>query len=297
MSMSRRENPRFTISVRRAFTLIEVLVVVAIIALLVAILIPSLSQARELAYRAGCAANLHSIGHAMTFYSQDFKDYYFYNGAYNFTTGAWAQSSIGGDSCVALAVDMKSFPTRTPGNTAVGAPSKRYIRTWDNVLCPATKNKVRYANDLNNNVDSRLNGPGDGFYGHSYEWWNGFQLNNYAGPGPVNGKAYAPTDSDTNNDGFPDCLKRPSICEKRAAYIILVLDGDDPRTASFSDINNWPDSPDDNHGSKGWNIIFADMHARWVTKYQTYSVLKRSDMTYSHVPPEYIPKGSGGWGG
>lgn len=42
-----------------AFTLIEVLVVVAIIALLVAILLPSLASARDQARAAQCAANLH----------------------------------------------------------------------------------------------------------------------------------------------------------------------------------------------------------------------------------------------
>ena len=47
---------------RRAFTLVELLVVVAIIALLVSLLMPSLRQARELARRATCLSNLHQIG-------------------------------------------------------------------------------------------------------------------------------------------------------------------------------------------------------------------------------------------
>ena len=49
---------------RRAFTLVELLVVVAIIALLVVLLAPSLSRARSLARAVICAGNLHQISAA-----------------------------------------------------------------------------------------------------------------------------------------------------------------------------------------------------------------------------------------
>lgn len=57
---------------RRAFTLLELLVVVAIIALLIAILIPALSRARELARRSATLANLHAIGRACAAYQEFF---------------------------------------------------------------------------------------------------------------------------------------------------------------------------------------------------------------------------------
>ena len=62
---------RVRVSRRSAFTLIELLVVVAIISLLVSILLPSLSQARELARRAVCAAHLHHIVAAQSMYAVD----------------------------------------------------------------------------------------------------------------------------------------------------------------------------------------------------------------------------------
>jgi prepilin-type N-terminal cleavage/methylation domain-containing protein/prepilin-type processing-associated H-X9-DG protein len=52
----------------RGFTLIEVLVVVAIIALLIAILMPSLASAREQTRRVVCSSNLHQLGLAMEMY-------------------------------------------------------------------------------------------------------------------------------------------------------------------------------------------------------------------------------------
>src|SRR5262249_31341287 len=51
-----------------AFTLIELLVVVAILALLLAILLPSLSAARESGRSTKCLANLHSIGQGVVMY-------------------------------------------------------------------------------------------------------------------------------------------------------------------------------------------------------------------------------------
>jgi len=54
---------------RRAFTLIELLMVVAIIGLLVAILLPALSRSRQLGRATACAANLHSLGASVMMYA------------------------------------------------------------------------------------------------------------------------------------------------------------------------------------------------------------------------------------
>ena len=61
---------------RKAFTLIELLVVVAIIALLISILLPSLSRAREITKRAVCTSNAKGIGTGMKVYSNDNRDFF-----------------------------------------------------------------------------------------------------------------------------------------------------------------------------------------------------------------------------
>jgi len=60
---------------RAAFTLVEVLVVVTIIALLLAILLPSLGRARESGRSVKCLSQLQQMGLAWMFYAEDFADY------------------------------------------------------------------------------------------------------------------------------------------------------------------------------------------------------------------------------
>ena len=57
------------------FTLVELLVVISIIALLLAILLPSLSRAREIAKRVVCASNLRQLGFGFILYTEDYGHY------------------------------------------------------------------------------------------------------------------------------------------------------------------------------------------------------------------------------
>src|SRR5690242_185940 len=62
------------------FTLIELLVVVGIIAILVAMLLPSLARARDQATRVQCASNLRQWGDALLAYAANNRGSFPYNG-------------------------------------------------------------------------------------------------------------------------------------------------------------------------------------------------------------------------
>jgi len=60
---------------RKAFTLVELLVVIGILAVLIAILLPALSGAKRVAQRVACAAQMRQVGQALHIYANDHKGF------------------------------------------------------------------------------------------------------------------------------------------------------------------------------------------------------------------------------
>ncbi|MGC8833260.1 MAG: type II secretion system protein [Armatimonadota bacterium] len=69
--MRSRTVPRFAL---RAFTLLELLVVVAILSVLAGILLPVLAKARQRAYQSVCLSNLKQMGSAFALYIESWDD-------------------------------------------------------------------------------------------------------------------------------------------------------------------------------------------------------------------------------
>ena len=73
--------------VQRAFTLVELLVVIGIIAILTGLLLPSLKGARDQANQVKCASNMRQVGQALTFYMNSNNGWVFPVGAPAFPGG------------------------------------------------------------------------------------------------------------------------------------------------------------------------------------------------------------------
>jgi prepilin-type N-terminal cleavage/methylation domain-containing protein/prepilin-type processing-associated H-X9-DG protein len=240
-----------------AFTLIELLVVVAIIALLISILLPSLSHARELAKRTVCATNLRQISMAQIQRATEHE-----NEIFTMTHGT------GSDDLAHL------YPT--------------YLPDPQIAICPSTKNVVREDVKFRNNEnrygrevleDLRNNAEGgrtDSTGGHSYEIWGWYDAwggnpTEYLDGTIINGRKEGtvaeqlqlrPGDPWYRYYQFRDgetmsVIKRFSRM-RNASAIIMNIDQDD-----VGGYGNFPDHPEENHKDAGYNISFADGHAEW----------------------------------
>lgn len=117
---------------RRGFTLVEMLVVIAIIAVLASILFPVFARARAAARRTRCASNLRQIGLALAMYADDCDGQGPPTGQWHL----WGGDGTGGDD-LGPAWEERIHP---------------YARNLELYRCPAYPPSVRFAYFLNTRI-------------------------------------------------------------------------------------------------------------------------------------------------
>lgn len=122
---------------RKGFTLIEILVVVAIIALLIAVLLPSLAQARESGRRTVCLHDLKMLGMAWCVYAQSHRDH--------MVTGYATSPPPGPLGWVKyIGTSPASQPIQTQLDAIRHGALFKYTPVVDVYRCPSTqKNEIR----------------------------------------------------------------------------------------------------------------------------------------------------------
>ena len=115
-----------------AFTLIEMLVVLAIIILLIGILIPAAIMAQRYAYSSTTQSDLASIGQALSAYHADFNMY---------PNSSWNQGAIGtGEGYDYLAYALLGYTPGGSGPVGIGFKMKPYNKVYGPYMSPSAQN-------------------------------------------------------------------------------------------------------------------------------------------------------------
>jgi prepilin-type N-terminal cleavage/methylation domain-containing protein len=249
---------------KQGFTLIELLVVVAIIALLIGILLPSLSRAREVANRTICSSNLAGIYKAMYTYSTTNKDKF----------PKWQTEGTDGTARGFMDDEDRSTPATSHGDRVLtdNVTAALWILVRDgstgskSYICPSDKNSD---NDPLTAFTAGRGGndatPATGQFTDTAAI-----LENTFDFGNADALSYSPLNIyDRHSGGQWDADVNPAwilMSDDSNAFEVGTVDGDDPHTRAkgvtgwgVEDLQSSENSQNHSDG-EGQNFLFGDSH-------------------------------------